>query len=220
MISGRVGRVSDRTLGSHCCASWGYPRSPDKSRHRRVYQGHTALSPDRGRIKASICPRSARSYTPSARGLTITATPLTEHALARPRLQGGWHSRTDSPSIAHRPQRRRVLSCPLQLRQQPEERTLFGRIESACDNKPLARMERRQKLIDDLSRCRGDLDETLAAIVGMVEPPNEPAFSSVSSSGVMLAVVINRRCAITVGSSGSPAPSTTARTSRALRESW
>ena len=81
----------------------------------------------------------------------------------------------DSPSIAHRRQRRRVLSCPLQLCQQPEERTLFGRIESACDNKPLARMERRQKLIDDLSRFRCDLDETLAAIVGMVEPPNETA---------------------------------------------
>ena len=64
----------------------------------------------------------------------------------------------------------------MQLCQQPEERTLFGRIESACDNHPLARMERRQKLIDDLSRCRGHLDETLAAIVGMVEPPNEPAF--------------------------------------------
>jgi hypothetical protein len=80
-----------------------------------------------------------------------------------------------SPSIAHRRQRRRVLSCPLQLCQQPEERTLFGPGESACNNYPLARMERRQKLIDDLSRCRGDLDETLAAIVRMDEPPDEPA---------------------------------------------
>ena len=47
-----------------------------------------------------------------------------------------------------------------------------------------------------------------------------PRFSRLSSSEVIEPVVTRRRSAITHGSSGWPAPSTTARTCRALGESW
>ena len=63
----------------------------------------------------------------------------------------------------------------LHLGQQVQQRTLFGNRKSLPDDGAFARVKRGEKLVDDLPRRWSDVDESLAAVVGMRKTLDESA---------------------------------------------